>query len=147
MPSRITMHKITNTIATAQTAGTTFSKPIRGRILAIRTVYSNTTHANSSDRDVNLWEMNPEDPLVTGDALQEILDIGNVGADPDADNAVYYPETNAQDYQGTNLDLSDGQGGNVAKYVPFVVYGTVMLQVTAAAAADITTVYLIVEEY
>lgn len=141
------MHKIENTIATGATTGTTFSKPIRGRILSIKVLFTNSTPASTSDRDVNLWEMNPADDDDTSDALQEILDIGTLGANPSADNIVYYPETNAQDYQGTNLDLSDGQGGNTAKYVPFLVFGRVMLQVTAAAAGDITTVYLMVEEY
>ena len=143
MPSKITMHKIVNTIAAAQTAGTTFSKAIRGRILSVKVVHSNTIHANSSDRDVNLWEMNPEDPLATGDALQEILDVGDVGADPDTDNAVYYPRVQSQDYQGTGKEYSSGY----PILEPFVVFGRVMLQVTAAVAADITTVYLMVEEY
>ena len=143
MPSKITMHKIENTIAAGATTGTTFSKAIRGRILAVKTVYSHTTHASSSDRDVNIWEMNPEDPLATGDALQQILDIGTVGADPDTDNKVYYPRVQSQDYQGTGKEYASGY----PILEPFMVFGRVMLQVTAAAAGDITTVYLMVEEY
>ena len=143
MPSKITMHKIENTIAVGATTGNSYSKAIRGKILSIKTIYSNTTHSSSSDRDVNLWEMNPEDPLVVGDALQEILNIGDVGADPDADNKVYYPRFPSQDITGTDVTYD----GTNEIYEPFVVFGRLMLAVTAAAAGDITTVYIMVEEY
>lgn len=145
MPSKITMHKIENTIATGETSGTTFSKPIRGKILAVKVLFSNSTPASSSDRDVNLWEMNPADDDDTSDALQEILDIGTLGADPSADNGVYYPRRAAQDYQGTDLVYLSTDTAVVP--TEFVVFGRVMLQVSAAAAGDITTVYLMVEEY
>ena len=147
MPSKLTMYKIENTIATAQTAGTTYSKPIRGKIISVKLVFTNSTPANSSDRDVNLWEMNPEDDDDVSDALQQVLDVGSLGASPSADNVVYYPRAPLQDYQGVALDLSDAQGGNNAVYGPFVVFGRLMLQVTAAAAGDITRAYVLVEEY
>jgi len=143
MASKITMHKIQNTIAVGATTGTTFSNVIRGKILSIKTIYSNTTHSSSSDRDVNLWEMNPEDSLAVGDALQEVLNIGGLGADPDADNSVYYPRRAAQDNAAADLTFD----GTYVVPVPYVVFGRVMLAVTAAAAGDITTVYLQVEEY
>jgi len=145
--SKINMYKITNTIAAGETTGTTFSVPIRGRILTIKTKYTNTTPGSSSDRDVNIWEMDTADEDDTTDAHQEILDIGTLGAVPTDDNAIYYPRTKVQDYQGVDVDLSDSEGGNTAKYEPFLVFGRVMLQVTAAAEADITTVYLMVEEF
>lgn len=141
------MYKIVNTIASGQTAGTTFSKPIRGKIRSIKLLFTNSTPASTSDRDINLWEMNPADDDDTSDALQEILDVGGIGVDPSADNVVYYPETPLQDYQGTAIDLSDAQGGNTAKYGPFMVFNKIMLQVSAAAAGDITTAYILVEEY
>lgn len=147
MVTKLTMYKIQATVPAGETSITAFSKAIRGRIHSIKVIYSNTTPVSSSDRDVNLWEMNPADPDDTSDALQEILDIGGLGADPSADNAVYYPETPVQDYQGVAIDLSDAQGGDTAKYDKFEVFGKVMLQVTAAAVADITTIYLLVEEY
>lgn len=147
MATKLTMHKVQNTIAAGQTSGTTYSGIIKGKIVAVKTVYSHTTPASTSDRDVNVFEMNPADNDDLSDVLQEILNIGGLGADPEADNAVYYPETTAQDNTGTAIDLSDAQGGNTAKYTPFVVFGRVMLSVTAAVAGDITTVYLVVEEY
>ncbi len=145
MPSKITMHKIENTIATAQTTGTSFSKPIRGRILSVKVLFTNSTPGSSSDRDVNLFEMNPFDALDTADALQEILDIGTLGAAPADDNNVYYPRADAQDYQGTTQYYNDESNEPVK--IPFVVFGRLMLSVTAAAAGDITTVYVMVEEY
>ncbi len=147
MPSKITMHKIENTIAAGATTGTTFSKAIRGKILSIKVLYTNSTPASSSDRDVNLYEMNPSAPTTIAKAMQEILDIGGLGAAPNDDNNVYYPENPLQDYQGNAIDLSDASGGNTAKYGPFLVFGRLMLSVTAAAAGDITTLYLMVEEY
>ena len=147
MASKLTMHKIENTIAAAQTAGTTYSRPIRGKIVSIKLVFTNSTPANSSDRDVNIWEMNPEDNVDVSDALQQVLDVGTLGADPSADNIVYYPRAPLQDYQGVALDLSDAQGGNIAAYGEFVVFGRLMLQVTAAVAGDITRAYVLVEEY
>lgn len=147
MVSRITMHKIENTIAAGETTGTTHSKPIRGRILSIKVEYTNSTPANSSDRDTNLYEMNPSAPTTIAKAIQQVLDIGGLGAAPNDDNNVYYPEGKAQDYQGADIDLSDAEGGNTAKYVPFLIFGRLMLSVTAAAAGDITTAYILVEEY
>ena len=148
MPSKITMVKIENIIAAAQTAGVTDSKNvIRGKILSVKMIYSHTTPASSSDRDINIFEMNPVDPDAVAKALQEVLNIGNLGAVPADDNAVYYPETNAQDNTGADLDLSDAQGGNVAKFTPFLIFGRLRLAVTAAAAGDITTAYIMVEEY
>lgn len=141
------MHKIENTIGAGLTAGTTFSKPIRGKILSVRVKYTNSAPASTSDRDTNLFEMNPSAPTTIAKAIQEILNIGGLGAAPDDDNDVYYPETNAQDNTGTNIDLSDTEGGNTAKYTPFLVFGRIMLSVTAAAEGDITTAYLMVEEY
>ena len=145
MVSKITMHKIENTIAAGATAGTTFSKVIRGKILSAKVIFTNTVPGATSDRDVNLWEMNPADDDDTSDALQEILNVGGIGADPSADNVIYYPRRAAQDITGTDLLYLSTD----ASVVPteFVVFGRVMLQVTAAAAADITTIYLMVEEY
>lgn len=147
MPSKITMHKISCTVAAGATSATATSAVMRGRILAIKTVLTNTTPASSSDRDIDLYEMNPFDDDDTTDAIQHILDVGTVGATPAADNTVYYPETKMQDYQGTALDLSDTEGGNTAKYDKFVVFGRLYLSVSAAAAGDITTLYVLVEEY
>ena len=145
MPSKITMHKIENTIADGQTTGTTFSKPIRGRILSIKVIFTNTTPGNSSDRDVNLYEMNPSAPANISKAMQEILDIGGLGVAPDDDNNVYYPRTNAQDITGATQHYNDESDEPVK--IPFMVFGRLMLSVTAAVAADITTIYLMVEEY
>ena len=145
MPSKITMHKIQNTIAVGATTGNTYSKAIRGKILSIKLIYSNTTHSSSSDRDINIFEMNPEDPTAVGDALQEVLNVGTLGADPDADNAVYYPRRAAQDNAAASMVYLSTDTAVVP--TEYVVFGRVMLAITAAAAGDITTAYIMVEEY
>lgn len=143
MASKITMHKIENTIAEGETAGNTFSKVIRGKILSIKVLFTNSTPGSTSDRDVNIFEMNPFDSDDVADALQEVLNIGTVGAAPADDNAVYYPRTPSQDNTGTDVTFD----ATNEIYEPFVIFGRLMLAVTAAAAGDITTVYVMVEEY
>jgi len=145
MPSKITMHKIQNTIAVGATTGSTTSRVIRGKILSIKLIYSNTTHSSSSDRDINIFEMNPEDPTVVGDALQEILNIGGLGADPDADNAVYYPRQACQDNAAASLVYLSTDTAVVP--TEYVIFGALNLAISAAAAGDITTAYIMVEEY
>lgn len=143
MPSKITMHKIQNTIASGATTGATLSKPIRGKILSVKIIYSNSTPASSSDRDTNLFEMNPSLPTTVANAMQEILNIGSLGVAPDDDNNVYYPRVQSQDNTGTGKEYASGY----AIYEPFVIFGQLYLSVTAAAAGDITTAYVMVEEY
>lgn len=144
MTTKYTQYKIQAIVPTAATSATaTLGKAIRGKIVAIRTVLTNSTPANSSDRDINLYEMNPSNPEITADALQEILDIGNVGATPSSDNAIYYPRTPSQDYQGTDVTFD----GTNEVYEPFMVFADLYLSVTNAVAGDITTLYVIVEEY
>ena len=145
MASKITMHKIQNTVAAGATTGTTMSNVIRGKILSIKVLFTNSTPASTSDRDVNLWEMNPADDDDVADALQELLNVGGIGADPSADNIVYYPRTASQDITGTSLVYLSTDTAIVP--TEFVIFGRVMLAVTAAATGDITTVYLQVEEY
>lgn len=145
MASKITMHKISCTVAAGATAANATSGVMRGKILAIKTVYSNTTPASTSDRDVNIFEMNPADDDDVSDAVQEILDIGGLGADPSADNSVYYPSASYQDYQGADRVYITTNPSAVP--TEFVVFGRLYLAVTAAAAGDITTVYVLVEEY
>jgi len=145
MPSQITMHKIENTIAVGATTGNTFSKPIRGKIIAVKILFTNSTPASTSDRDVNIFEMNPADDDDVADALQEVVNVGGVGADPSADNIVLYPRRAAEDNTGTDLVFLSTDSAVVP--TEYVVFGRLMLAVTAAAAGDITTAYIMVEEY
>ena len=87
--------------------------------------------------------MNPSAPTTIAKAIQEILNIGTLGAAPDDDNDVYYPRVSSQDNTGTDVTYD----GTNEIYEPFIVFGQVMLSVTAAAAGDITTVHLMIEEY
>lgn len=143
MASKITMHKISCTVASGETSATATSEVMRGRILAIKTVLSNVIPANSSARDIDLYEMNPYDPDDPADAVQHILDITGVGLTPATDNAVYYPRTPSQDSLGADLTWD----GTNKIYEPFVIFGRLFLSVNNAAAGDITTLYVLVEEY
>jgi len=145
MPSKITMYKIQNTIAAGETTGNTFSKPIRGKILAVKILFTNSTPASSSDRDVNIFEMNPADGDDVSDALQEIVNVGGIGADPSADNLVLYPRRAAEDNTGTDLVFLSTDTAVVP--TEYIIMDRLMLAVTAAAAGDITTAYIMVEEY
>jgi len=145
MASKITMHTIKNIIAVGATTGTTYSKSIRGKILSIKILYSNTTPVDSSDRDTNLFEMNPGDPTSLTNFLQEVLNIGSLGAAPTTDNNIYYPRTPCEDKAGTSLKYLSTDAAIVP--TEYVVFGRLMLSVTAAAAGDITTAYIMVEEY
>jgi hypothetical protein len=144
MVSKYTQYEITATVATGATSATAkLGKAIRGKIIAIKTVLTNSTPASSSDRDIDLYEMNPAAPTTVAKAIQHILDVGSVGAAPEDDNAVYYPRTPSQDLQGTDVTYDSTN----EIYEPFVVFGDLYLSVTNAAAGDITKLYLIVEEY
>lgn len=145
MSSKITMYKLSCTVATGGTTANVTSDIIRGKILSIKTIYSNSTPASTSDRDVDLYEMNPADDDDVSDALQHILDIGGLGADPSADNKVYYPRVASQDYQGTSLLYLSTDTAVVP--TEFIVFGRLYLSVANAAAGDITTLYVMVEEY
>lgn len=140
------MYKLTNTIATGETSGQSFStKNIRGIIRSVYVEFTNSTPASTSDRDVDIYEMNPADDDDISDALQHILDIGSLGADPSADNSVYYPMRAAEDYQGTDMLFA---AAGLPVPINHVVFGhKLCLNVSSAAAGDITTVYVLVEEF
>ena len=143
---KLTQYKLENTIGAALTSGETFStKEIRGIVRAIYVEFTNSTPASTSDRDVAIYEMNPADPDDVADALQTILSVTGIGADPSADNNVYYPKIASEDYQGTDLVyIAAGQ------IIPteFLIFGhSLCLSVANAAAGDITTVYIVVEEF
>jgi len=144
MASKITMYKIQNTIAAGATTGSTMSSTvIRGKVLAVKMVYSNSTPASTSDRDINIFEMNPNGSTDVTKAIQEVLNIGTLGAAPDDDNGIYYPKTPSQDNTGTDVTYD----GTNEIYEPFIIFGKLNLAITAAAAGDITTAYVLVEEY
>lgn len=143
MASKITQHKLTCTVAAGATSASAYTPTVvRGRILSAKVIFTNSTPLSSSDRDVDLYEMNPASTDVAK-ALQHILDIGGLGATPEDDNGTYYPRTPAQDYTGTDVTYD----GTNEIYEPFLVFGKVHLNVTNAAEGDITTVYLEVEEF
>ena len=87
--------------------------------------------------------MNPNGSTDVTKAIQEVLNIGTLGAAPDDDNGIYYPKTPSQDNTGTDVTYD----GTNEIYEPFIIFGKLNLAITAAAAGDITTAYVLVEEY
>lgn len=118
----------TATIAAGQTGATAYSPPIRGRILKIGVDY--TTNACTVDLDTD-GETN----------AQKILDLSSSSTD-----ATYYPMVALHDNTGSALDLSDSQGGDVAMYGNFVVYGRLLLTLASGTATHSVTVHVTVEE-
>ncbi len=111
---------ITATVAAGTTASAT-SNTIHGKILKID---MNVT-GNSMDIDLD---------TVGEQKAQKILDYtGNT-------DTTFYPRVQLVDNTGSNLDLSDAQGGNVAMYGEFVVFGRVTLSLASAAVAETVTV-------
>lgn len=126
--SNIRRYKVSATIATGETTASAYSSPIRGRILAVGINYPSNTCTVDLDSD--------------GEAsAQKILDLSAANTD-----TTLYPRTKRQDYTGSDLDLSDDEGGDTAVYGPFVVYGRVKLSVASGTAGDTVSVYIVVEE-
>ncbi len=120
----ITQHTITATVATG-TGVTADTETIYGEILKV------SFDVTGNSMDINLDSLGEQ-------KAQAILDYtGNT-------DSTFYPETPIVDYQGSALDLSDGQGGNVAKYGKFVVYGKLRLTLASAAVAETVTMTITV---
>ena len=126
--SNITKYKISATIAAGETTALAYSIPIRGRVLAVGVTYDTNTCTVDLDSD--------------GEAsAQKILDLAAANTD-----VTVYPRTLVQDNTGSDIDLSDASGGNVAQYEHYVVYGRVKLSLASGTAGETVTVYLMVEE-
>lgn len=125
---RIRNIRWTATIAASQTTATAYGPVIRGRILKVGVNY--TTNACTVDLDSD-GETN----------AQKILDLSSASAD-----ATYYPRVALHDNTGSAIDLSDGQGGDIAMYGHFVVYGRLLLTLAAGTATHSVTIHLTVEE-
>lgn len=125
---RIRNFRWTATIAAGATGATAYSPTIRGKILKIGVDYN--TAACTVDLDTD-GESN----------AQKVLDLASASAD-----ATYYPMVALHDNTGTALDLSDSQGGDVAMYGYFVVYGRLLLTLATGTATHSVTVHVTVEE-
>lgn len=136
------IHHLQLTVPTGATSVSGVTDTIVGAVKAVKVYFTNSTPGDSSDRDVDIREMNPFDPDDTSDAIQHILDVGGLGAAPAADNGVYYPRVQSQDYQGTGVTFD----GSNEIYEPPFVSNTLQVDVSSAAAGDITDVYIITEE-
>lgn len=136
------VHHVSLTVASGETTATGYTDPFVGVVKAVKVYFTNTTPGDSSDRDLDIREMNPFDPDDVNDAIQHILDVGTLGAAPASDNGVYYPRVQSQDYQGAGVTYD----GTNELYEPPLVSNRLRVDVSAAAAGDITEVYIITEE-
>ncbi len=115
------------TVPTAGTGVTVDSEAFHGEILKV------AMDVTGNSMDINL------DTLAEPKA-QAIIDYtGNT-------DSVFYPQTEAVDYQGNSLDSSDEQGGNVKNFTPFVVFGALRLTLASAAAAETVTMTITFRE-
>lgn len=113
--------RITATVAAGATTASTTSEFIHGEILKI------VTDITGDSMDVNL-------DTVGEQKSQALLDYtGNT-------DTTFYPRVALTDNTGTALDLSDTEGGDVAMYGPYVVFGKITLALASAAAAETVTV-------
>lgn len=125
---RIRNFRWTATIAAGATGATAYSPPMRGRILKIGVDYN--TAACTVDLDTD-GESN----------AQKVLDLASASTD-----ATYYPRVALHDNTGSALDLSDAQGGDVAMYGYFVVYGRLLLTLASGTATHSVIVHVTIEE-
>ena len=105
-----------------------YSATIRGRILAI-----------GVDYDTNTCEVDLDSQGEVTD--QKIINLAAANTD-----ATYYPRILLQNNTGTNLDLSDAEGGNTAMYGHFVIYGRIKLTIASGTQNEEVSVSIVVEE-
>lgn len=121
----ITQHTIIATVPAGGTGVTADSETIHGEILKV------SMDVTGNSMDINL------DTLAEASA-QAILDYtGNT-------DSTFYPMVEAVDNAGASLDGSDGEGGPVKHFTPYVVYGKLRLTLASAAAAETVTMTIIV---
>lgn len=128
--SRITKVRVKATIAAGETTAIAYTPTyIGGRILAVLIDYPTNTCTVDLDSDGEL-------------IAQKILDLAAANTD-----VAIYPRTLVQDNTGSDIDLSDGEGGNTAQYENFVVYGRLKLSLASGTAGDSVTADILVEEF
>ena len=105
-------------------AAEAFTKPIRGRVIAVGVNYPAATVTVDLDSD--------------GEAsAQKIINLAAANTD-----ATYYPRTPVQDVLGADVTYD----GTNEIYEPFMVYGRVKLSLAAGTAGQTVKVDLLVEE-
>ena len=105
-----------------------YSQTIRGRILSIGVDYDTNTCTVDLDSQGEVTD-------------QKIMDLAAANTD-----ATYYPRVALEDNTGSALDLSDTEGGNVAMYDYFNVYGRIKLTIASGTENEEVSVSIVVEE-
>ena len=125
--SRIVAKKLSVTLD--GTTGSDTCKIVGGRILAVLIDYPANTCTVDLDSQSELKN-------------QKILDLAAASTD-----RVVYPRTKLQDYTGTDIDLSDTNGGDTAMYGCFVVYGRLKMSIAAGTTTQTVKMTVIMEEF
>ena len=121
-------YNLTATVAAgATTATATTNGIVRGKIHAVAINYP--TNTSTVDLDT-----------VGGAKTQKILDLAAANTD-----VVVYPEVSLQDNTGSDIDLSDAQGGDTAKYDKYVVCSQLVLSLASATAGESVSIEILVE--
>ncbi len=126
--SRIRTYRWKAIIPTGATGTTAYSQVIRGKILKVGVDYNTaacTVDLDSADEA----------------KAQKILDLASASTD-----AAYYPRTPLHKYDGSAIDLSDAEGGDIAMYGEFLVNGRLLLTLASGTAGHSVTVHVTVEE-
>lgn len=114
---------ITATIPAGETTATTTSETtIHGKILKVDVNYPTNTVTVDLD-------------TVGEQKVQKIMDLAAANTD-----VTYYPRVALEDNTGSALDLSDTEGGDVAMYGHFVVFGKITLSLASGTAGEGVTV-------
>lgn len=126
--SRITVKRFPE-ITISGNGGTSSISFIGGEILAVLIDYPAANCTVDIDTD--------------GETVsQKIVDLVTANTD-----RVVYPRVQLHNNVGTNIDLSDAQGGNTAMYGLFVVYGGLTLTIASGTNTQIVNVAVIVRQF
>lgn len=115
------------TPAIASNTATITSEVITGEILSVEINYP----AGTCTVDLNAQE----------GIVQEILNLAAANTD-----TVVYPRVQLHDNTGTNLDLSDLEGGDTKVYGYFAVHGRLKLDIASGTNGQIVTIFINVRQ-
>ena len=124
----IRQYKIASGAIDASGDAVAYSIPVRGKILKIGVNYPTNTCTVDLDSQGEVTD-------------QKIIDLSAANTD-----ATYYPMIALHGNTGSALDLSDTEGGDVAMYGHFAVYGRIKLTIASGTADEEVSVTIVVEE-
>lgn len=119
--------RLVATVAAGETTATVTSAFFHGEILKV------AIDVTGDSMDINL------------DTLGELKAQAILNYTGNTDTA-FYPRVALENNTGSALDLSDTEGGNIAVYGPFVVFGKLVLSLASAAQTETVTMVITYRE-